>query len=470
MHSYSDTVGPLSDGARVVVVGGGPGGVGTALALKNLARQMGREIHITLFEGKVFAGEQHFNQCVGVLSPPIARILEDSLGVPFPRHLIQREITGYIFHSDRQAILLQSDDPPAYAVRRVQFDDYLLEQARAHGIRIITSRVTDLEFHSDRVIVYSESGNSEADVVVGAFGSDDGTAVVFERATAYRPPRFLNTIVTKIHPRPEWMSAFGNCIHAFLPSMPTIEFGGVTPKGNHLTINIAGEKVDASSMDGFLRSRAVQAILPCLDDAQSEKDLAFFKGRFPIAQARAFSGDRYVIVGDAAGLVRPFKGKGVNSALLTGMWAAQTIMTTGISARAFRAYHRACRDITDDLPYGTAMRALAIGLSKGHLLDIVIRLAAHDARLRRALFDAVSAHQTYRAIVHNLLDARWIARMVLLLAALAIRSERFIGRREAPQFPQTAATMLMAKTDGNSQANRNSQAGPNSQAVIDSAD
>lgn len=417
----SDSLGPLRDGASVVVVGGGPGGVGAALALDNLARQTSRRLQITLFEGKVFAGEKHFNQCVGVLSPPIDRILEESLGIPFPRHLIQKEITGYILHSDRRAIHLSSDDPPAYSVRRVQFDNYLLEQARARGIRVFISRVTDLEFHADRVIVYSESGNSEADVVVGAFGSDDGTAVVFERATPYRAPRFLTSIVTKIHPRAEFIDSFGNCIHAFLPSIPAIEFGAVTPKGNHLTMNIAGESVNASWMDCFLASPALQSVIPCLGDPQAPGDLSFFKGRFPISQAGAFSGNRYVIVGDAAGLVRPFKGKGVNSALLTGTWAAQTIMRSGISAQAFRDYHAACRDITDDLPYGKAMRLLAMVLSKRGLLDSVIVLAEHDGRLRRALFDAVSAHRSYRQIVKGMLDVPWALHMLGLLASTGIR-------------------------------------------------
>ena len=415
-------LGALDNGAHVVVIGGGPGGAGTALALQNQARQMGRRIHITLFEGKVFAGEHHFNQCVGVLSPPIDTILQDLLGVPFPRHLVQREIAGYYLHSDDRAILLESDDPPAYAVRRVQFDNYMLDQVRAGGIEVVTGRVTDLEFHADRVIVYSEGGIKEVDVVVGAFGSDDGTAVVFERATDYRAPRFLSSIVTKIHPRPDLMDAFGNHIHAFLPSTPGIEFGAVTPKGNHLTINIAGGKVDAEMMDYFLRSAALRSVVACLEDAQSKRDLTFFKGRFPISQARGFYGDRYVIVGDAAGMVRPFKGKGVNSAMQTGAWAAQTLLTAGISARALREYHKACSDITRDLPYGKAMRVLAIDLSKWHLLDTVIALAEQDAHLRHMLFGAVSGHQMYREIVRGMLDARWLARMAGLLVALPVRA------------------------------------------------
>jgi flavin-dependent dehydrogenase len=411
-------LGPLRNGARVVVVGGGPAGAGTALALHHLAARMGRTVDVTVFEGKVFAGERHFNQCAGVLSPPIADVMQESLGIPFPRHLVQREIAGYVLHSDRRSILLDSDEPPSYAVRRVQFDEHLLETVRAAGIRVVGCRVTDLEFHDDRVVVYAENGNAEADVVVGAFGADDGAAAVFGRATGYRPPRFLASIVTKIHPGPEAMAAFGDRIHAFLPSMPGLEFGAVTPKGNHLTTNIAGEHVDAGTMHAFLRRDAVRAVLPPLQEARGKRDLAFFKGRFPISPARAFDGDRWVVVGDAAGLVRPFKGKGVTSALLTGARAARTMLCEGISRRAFGDYRRACRDITDDLPYGRAMRALARALRRSRLLDAVIALAERDDHLRRALFGAVSAQSTYRAIVRDLSSPRWIARTLPRLASL----------------------------------------------------
>ena len=69
-------LGPLQNGGHVVVVGGGPGGAACAIALRRLARSLGREIQVTVYEGKTFAGERHYNQCVGVVSPPIRQILE----------------------------------------------------------------------------------------------------------------------------------------------------------------------------------------------------------------------------------------------------------------------------------------------------------------------------------------------------------------------------------------------------------
>jgi len=87
-------LGPLRDGGKVVVIGGGPGGTATAIALKQQARALGRHIQVVLVEGKQFSGERHHNQCAGVLSPPIAQVLENELMIPFPHHLSQRAITG----------------------------------------------------------------------------------------------------------------------------------------------------------------------------------------------------------------------------------------------------------------------------------------------------------------------------------------------------------------------------------------
>ena len=67
------------------------------------------------------------------------------------------------------------------------------------------------------------------------------------------------------------------------------------------------------------------------------------------------------------------------------------------------------------------MRWLAIGMSKWHLLNIVIALAEQDAHLRHALFGAVSGHHMYREIMLGMLDARWLARMTILLAGLPFK-------------------------------------------------
>ena len=429
-------MGPLVDGQTVAIIGGGPGGASCAIALKNLSAETGRDVDVVLYEGKVFSGTPHYNQCVGVLSPPIEKIVTDELGVPFPHHLVLGRIESYTLHSDQQEIELDSEDEPTHTVRRVDFDAYLLERARTRGVRVIQSRVTDVELGAHGVGVYSESDQCQADVVVGAFGLDDGGCRLFERATShlgrhrFEQPRALSSIVTKIYPRDEFMSKFGERIHAFLPSVPQIEFGAITPKLHHLTVNIAGAGIDSSWMDRFLELPAVAKVLPKEEDllpANSElsaNDFGYFKGRFPISVASGYCGDRYIVVGDAAGLVRQFKGKGVNSACISGVAAAKAMMGEGISKAALQASFASeprVRAILADSSYGRIVRRVVILGARYGFLDGVIELASDEPALRRALYDSVSANEPYKKIVRETLSVPLALRLAATVGSSLVQ-------------------------------------------------
>ena len=386
---------------RVVIIGGGPGGTACALALQRQAAQHGRRVHITIIEGKQFLDEKHYNQCVGVLSPPLPELLENDLGITFPMQLCLVEIQGYVLHSSGEQITLQGAGEDSYAVRRVLFDQYMLEQVRLAGIEILSARAVDLEFHADKVIIYTENLPLEADVVVGAFGLDEGSASMFSRLTDYRPPRAMNSLVTKFDPQNQEESNLEGYIHAFLLSNPRIEFGAVTPKCSHCTINIAGDRVDTPLMDRFLSHKQVQKVLPELNGGQVQQNhhLIYFKGRFPRSLARGYYGDRYVMIGDAAGLVRAFKGKGITTAVMTGIRAAETILEHGYTRQDFHDFYRtANQDIIQDLPYGRAMRLLTLFMSRVGLINPVLRAAETSPDLQSALFDAVSAHALYSEV------------------------------------------------------------------------
>jgi flavin-dependent dehydrogenase len=386
---------------HVIILGGGPAGTSCGLALIQLAARQNKSIKVSLVESKRFIGEQHYNQCVGVLSPPLFELMERELRLPFPDHLQNALITGYTLHGFRQGISIDDEESPSIAVRRVQYDGFMLEAASERGVEVLSARATDLEFHADSVIVYTDSAPLEGDVVVGAFGLDEGSASIFSRHTKYRPPKALNSVVTKYHPGPKTMNLFGSHIHAFLPKHPHVEFGGITPKGNHLTINIAGRFVDAPLMDKFLEHSNVRRVLPNLELARrsNPKDLRYFRGRFPYSLAHQYFGDRYVMIGDSAGLVRSFKGKGVTTALQTGIRAAKTIMSAGVSKAAFSDhYKKANQDIIGDISYGRAMRLIVIAMSRTGVLDAVLRAARKEPRLKRALFGAVAGHVPYRKV------------------------------------------------------------------------
>lgn len=393
-------------GKTVAIVGGGPGGSATAIRLMKLSRERSLSLRVVLFEGKDF--ERHYNQCVGVLSPPIEEILRRGLGVELPFEIFKRQIYGYRLHAGGKEILLVG--PPrggaTYAVRRVMFDRFLLSCAEKEGVEVQRTRVTGINFpkgRRDRVFIYSESGMVKADAVVGAFGLDDGMIDIFETATEgryRRPGKFIHTYVAKFHTDRAFIEKkLGSIIYAFLfpPGVPNLEFGAITPKGDHIIVNVAGAKATVEDIFAFLSSDFVRDHLPPM--ALDEQEV--YMGKFPGAPARGAVGDHYLTVGDATGWLRPFKGKGINMAIETGILAADTIVESGLSAASFRRYEERTRALREDYVYGTWMRHLCKAGEMTRMLGTVLSMASVDQSIHDALFNAVSGHDSFKNIMRR---------------------------------------------------------------------
>jgi flavin-dependent dehydrogenase len=147
--SVKSALGPLKNNDVVVIIGGGPAGSSCAIKLKKLAAQRGINPRIIIYEGKRFAKKSYYNQCLGVLSPPLDKIMEEELGVPFPWEIVQKRINGYFIYSDGNVVKLSGEHEPSYACRRVEFDNHLFQKAKEVGIEVFPARVTDLDFSSD---------------------------------------------------------------------------------------------------------------------------------------------------------------------------------------------------------------------------------------------------------------------------------------------------------------------------------
>ncbi|MBI2162661.1 MAG: FAD/NAD(P)-binding protein, partial [candidate division NC10 bacterium] len=128
----------------MAVIGGGPGGTCAALALVRMAKERGRAIEVVLFEPKDFGA--HYNQCAGVLSPPIQGVLRRELDLSLPPGLLQRKIAGYVLYGEHEILDMPAleDGEATHAVRRVQFDRFLLDAAEKAGVQVERSRVYEL--------------------------------------------------------------------------------------------------------------------------------------------------------------------------------------------------------------------------------------------------------------------------------------------------------------------------------------
>jgi flavin-dependent dehydrogenase/ribosomal protein S18 acetylase RimI-like enzyme len=437
----------LHDGSTVVIIGGGPGGAACAIKLLQEADALSLRLRVVVFEGKDFG--VHANQCVGVLSPPIEEVLARELDLHLPPALIKRQIFGYRLHGVRENVLLTGHGAHAgelehgratYAVERAHFDRFLLDEARELGAEVVEARVTGIEFvrsrDLDEVRVYSESLYEKADVVVGAFGLDEGMLSVFEDVTARsgrrgfeRPSKWLKSYLTTIETSARFQTEkLGHIVHAFLlpPRCPRIEFGAITPKGDHILVNIAGEHVTSRDLDRFLQLAEVQALLPGFEAGA----INYYEGRFPSSPARRPFGHRYALVGDATGWLRPFKGKGINTAITTGISVARVMLEHGVSERALQHYRRACSELHKDYHYGVLVRRLML-MGARLFLDPMIDVGKVDPLMYDALFDAVSGHDSYRNIIKRSLKPR----LVRKVAARMVRGVRRHRAHRAKRMP-----------------------------------
>ena len=157
-------------------------------------------------------------------------------------------------------------------------------------------------------------------------------------------------------------------------------------------------------MERFLALPEVGALL-----AAGGKLSDCYRGAFPVGPAHRFCGGRYLLAGDAAGLVRPFKGGGIAGALTTGRRAALSLSEHGVSPAAQRAYLERCRELREELWYGRVLRLLVALLSGPFHLEAVIELARRSPELQRVLYDCVSGRTSYRHILRDELTLRGAA-------------------------------------------------------------
>ncbi len=390
-------MGPLRDGQTVAIVGAGPAGASCAIALRHMAAQRQMNVRVLIYESKDFQEESQCNQCAGLLSPPIAEVLEERLGIPFPHDLVQRRIHDYLLIGGEETIRLAGGGKESYALRRIQFDRYLLRQAILSGAEWVRSKVRDVQIDSAGVRIDSDDGSRTADAIVGAFGLDETTARAFRRTTGYAAPPCIQTLVTKLHPPPEQMAGYGQTVYTFLPPIRNVEFAAVIPKGNHLTIVQAGKKLTDRAMDQLLAWRPLQEIVPV--GQCRERPPTYYRGSFPTALGRRIYGDRYVMVGDSSGLVRPFKGKGVTTACVTGHLAAKTMMDRGISRQALEGFQRQCRELVEDIFFGRLVRLMVGAVRGSGTVDEMIRQARRDEGIRNAMYCCVSGEGAYKTML-----------------------------------------------------------------------
>ncbi len=274
-------------------------------------------------------------------------------------------------------------------VARREFDGALLRAAGGAGAALVESRATSVERANGGWTIRTRSGSIDAAWLVGADG----------------PNSLVRRRVSRPFRREDLSIASGYFVHGASSRDITVVFEHDPPgylwsfpRRDHIAVGV-GAQADESS------SAALLAIAERWIERNLRRDgvrLERYSWPIPslgdaaLAQEQP-SGDRWMLVGDAAGLVDPITREGIFFALASGDAAAGSFSQPD-PARAYAARIRA--GVHDELRRAARLKSRFF---ERRFTSLLVRALECSPRIQHVMADLVAGQQTYRGLRRRLL-------------------------------------------------------------------
>lgn len=296
----------------VLVAGGGPAGSTCAWALGRAGA------NVLVMDGARFPRDK---VCAGWLTPRVLEVLGLAPEEYRANGLVMQEMTGFRTSvlPNRRPVATRYESVVSYAVRRCEFDRYLLQRA---GVDVREgSSVSTLRRAGDRWIINDEVS---AAVLVGAGGQ------FCPVARHLNPPSRSGLVIAREIELP--IDGERCSVDARLPELYFCHdlngYGWCVRKGDFLNVGFGrrtGHKFQAHVRDFAAWLRASRTLPErVLDWARWRGHAYRLRGATPYV-----AGEGVLLIGDAAGLAWPESGEGIAPAVESGVIAARTIVAAG---------------------------------------------------------------------------------------------------------------------------------------------
>jgi flavin-dependent dehydrogenase len=416
----------LENGSHIAVIGGGPTGSFFSIFALKMARMMGKEINVTIYEPKDFTrdGPLGCNRCGGIISELLVQTLAVE-GINLPDAIVRKGIHSYNLHTNHGDVYIATPDlektvatvyrggGPKGMVRdgKESFDDFLLKQAVSEGSVHVPLRIDRVDVKNGKPVLFSKDREvMQTDLVVGAFGVNSTTAKIFEETGfGYEEPPTVTTAIAELRMGEDVVSEhFGNSVHLFLLPDKGMKFAAMIPKGSYVTLCVLGKEMNAKTVDDFLDKPVVKRVFKSVSYSIECRCLP----KMNVGAPRKPFTDRVVMCGDA-GSTRLFK-DGLGAAYLMGKAAAKTAVFQGVSARHFRYdYYPVYKSIVTDNLYGRFLFTVTDIYRKSRLLTRgmlgVVRREQQGSDqkiLSSILWNMFTGNERYKSIFPTSLDFR----------------------------------------------------------------
>ncbi|SPF38953.1 Geranylgeranyl reductase [Candidatus Sulfopaludibacter sp. SbA4] len=365
---------------RVAILGGGPAG---AFAAEQLASA---GLNVQVFDEKL-AWEK---PCGGGLTYKAYSQYPFLIDNATPKRLV----TETMLAAPRAGEVSLKLDEPLLIYSRLDLNRMLLERAERAGAQIEKARITGMSRYGSAWQLRTSSGIADADFCIVATGA--------------RNP--LRDVGTELRPE-DAMSALGYYIPGdqtridiqFLPGLEGYIW--VFPRCGHLSVGICGKGEPAASLrkrlEQYLNERGISwkgasfysHLLPSLDSGSWKKNRV--------------SGEGWMAVGDAAGLVDPITGEGLYYAIRSADLAARALLSevSGLAEKVANYRRLLRRDFTADLEFGSrlAKRVFLGRFLLGSVPARMVQFTRRSPRFSAIMRDLFSGRQPYLGLKQRLL-------------------------------------------------------------------
>lgn len=298
-------------GCDALIVGGGPAGSTCARAL----REDGW--NVVVIDRARFPRDK---VCGGWLTPEVLSLLDLNVSEYRAAGLALQEITGFRTGlMGRPSIDTSYSGVVSYAIRRCEFDDFLLRRARVHVLE--ETSLTSLRQDGDMWVANEEI---RAAVVIGAGGHFCPVARGLRNHAA--SPRLVVAKEAEFRLDGRGTTVASNTPELFFCN--DVEgYGWCVRKGDYLNVGIGRRRGSnfAAHVNDFVSFLEGSGKAPKASQLRwcGHAYLASGVGSRPLV------GDGVLLVGDAAGLAYPESGEGIRPAIESARLAAQTLIAAG---------------------------------------------------------------------------------------------------------------------------------------------
>jgi geranylgeranyl reductase family protein len=370
----------------IAVVGGGPAG---AFAAYLLARAGAR---VMLFD----PSHPREKPCGGGVTGRALALVAPALGLTrFPA--VPVATSRFDVTNDRSARVELHDhgfsaDSSLLVVSRAQFDRALLDGAIAAGATFRPERVTHVEVSATGAEVRTATGVCRADYVLGADGANS----------------FVRRKLSTQFVRGQLSIATGVFAHGLSSSEILVRFVSEPqgyiwsfPRTDHLAIGIGAQADDTQSTP----LRAILSQWLTETHVADGARLEWYSWPIPSLRVEDFAHERpaqgrWMLLGDAGGLVDPLTREGIFFALRSAQLAVEALAGRHRTDPATHYSASIAREIYPELQMAARLKR---GFFRGPFTRLLIDALERSAAVRGLMRDLVGGHQPYHSLKRRLL-------------------------------------------------------------------